>query len=84
MAKPEPVRPTVSAKPVIRTHVPATRPIAERLGDNQYRVSIETYDCSPTSVVVVQACVPRIVAENEVRIRLLEALGDNGFGSSGL
>lgn len=84
MAKPELVKPTVFVKTPIRTHPPATRVIAERIGDNQYRVSRETYDCAPTRVEVIQACVSRVPAEDEVRIQLEEFLGLNRFGDSGL
>lgn len=84
MGKPEPVRPTVSAKPVIRTHVPATRVIVERLGNNEYRVVEETYDCAPTSTRVLQPRMARVPAENEVRLWLENFIGPDRFGSSGL
>jgi hypothetical protein len=84
MAKPEPVRPTVVAKPVIRTHTPAKRVIVERFGNNQYRVVEEEYDCPPTSRRVLQPDVTRVPAEDEVRLWLVNHLGHNRFGDSGL
>jgi len=71
-------------KPVARTHVPATRVVAERLGNNEYRVVEHTYDCEPTSVRVLQEKVPRVPAEDEVRLWLETHLGPNRFGDSGL
>jgi hypothetical protein len=84
MPKPEPVKPVVTAKPVIRTHLPAKRVVAERLGNNEYRIIEETYDVPPTAVRVLQLCVTRVPAEDEVRLWLENHIGANRFGDSGL
>lgn len=72
------------AKPVIRTHLPAKRVVVERIGNNEYRVVEETYDCPPTSTRVLQSNVARVPAEDEVRLWLETHLGTNRFGDSGL
>lgn len=84
MPKPEPVRPIVEAKPVIRTHLPAKRVVAQRMGNNEYRIIEEEYDCPPTSVRVLQPKTERVPAEDEVRIWNETHLGVDRFGSSGL
>lgn len=84
MPRPEPVKPIVMVKPVIRTHTPARRVVAERIGNNEYRVVEETYDCEPTSRRVLQPNVARVPAEDEVRLYLETQLGPNRFGDSGL
>ena len=72
------------AKPVIRTHTPARRVIAERFGNNQYRVVEEEYACEPTSRRILQPDVARVPAEDEVRLYLENHMGHNRFGDSGL
>ena len=70
--------------PAPRTHPPARRVIAERLGNNSYRIVEETYDVAPTSRRVLQPDVARVPAEDEVRLWLENYLGHNRFADSGL
>jgi hypothetical protein len=84
MAKPEPVRPTVVAKPVIRTHVPASRVVAYRRSNGGYRVVREKYECEPTSTEVLHDNADFGTAEYEVRLDLENTAGPNRHGQSGL
>lgn len=83
MAKPE-ARPLVTVKPAIRTHAPAKRPIAVRLGNNQWRVVLETYDCAPTSTEVLAENTTTTDAQYLVRIWHENNLGPNREADSGL
>lgn len=76
------VVPTPRATP--QTWPLARRIRAERTGNNSYTLAVDTYDGPPKSTEVLGRNLSRNEAESQVRIWMLEFVGTNGLGESGL